>query len=327
MKPKEVLVVGGSGFIGRHLVASLAAAGLDVTVPSRRRERAKHLILLPTVDVVQADVMAPGALERLCSGKQAVYNLVGVLHSRRGRGDQRGPNDYGPDFARFHVELPQAIVAACRNTGVRRLIHISALGASPTGPSEYLRSKGIGEKAVLAAEDLDVTVFRPSVVFGPEDTFLNQFAAMARFLPVMAVPCPEARFQPVYVGDVARALHFALDEPDARGKTFELCGPRVYTLQELVQWVCAVTGRRRLVVGLTNRLSYMQAWMLEHLPGKLMTRDNYRSMQVPNTSDAPFPFRLQPQALEAVAPGYLAPDRAAMRPRARYPQLRWRARR
>jgi nucleoside-diphosphate-sugar epimerase len=120
MTPKGVLVVGGSGFIGRHLVASLAAAGLDVTVPSRRRERAKHLILLPTVDVVQADVMAPGVLERLCSGKQAVYNLVGVLHSRRGRGDQRGPNDYGPDFARFHVELPQAIVTACRNTGVSR---------------------------------------------------------------------------------------------------------------------------------------------------------------------------------------------------------------
>lgn len=326
MKPNEVLVVGGSGFIGRHLVASLAAAGLDVTVPSRRRERAKHLILLPTVDVVQADIMAPGALERLCAGKRAVYNLVGVLHSRRGRRDQRGPNDYGPDFARFHVELPQAIVAACRNTGVRRLIHVGALGASPSGPSEYLRSKGIGEQAVLAAEDLDVTVLRPSVVFGPEDRFLNQFACMARFLPIMAVPCPEAAFQPVYVGDVARALHFALDEPEARGKTFELCGPRVYKLKQLVELVCALTGRRRLVLGLPDRLSYLQAWMLEHLPGKLMTRDNYRSMRVPNTCDAPFPFRLQPQALEAVAPAYLASG-AALRPRERYPQLRWRARR
>jgi uncharacterized protein YbjT (DUF2867 family) len=327
MTPNGVLVVGGSGFIGRHLVASLAAAGLDVTVPSRRRERAKHLILLPTVDVVQADIMAPGALERLCSGKQAVYNLVGVLHSRRGRPDQRGPNDYGPDFARFHVELPQAIVTACRNTGVKRLIHMSAAGASPTGPSEYLRSKGIGEQAVLAAEDLDVTVFRPSIVFGPEDRFLNQFACMARFLPVIAVPCPQATFQPVYVGDVARALHFALDEPEARAKTFELCGPRVYTLRQLVRWVCEVTGRRRAVVGLPDRLSYLQAWMLEHLPGKLMTRDNYRSMQVPNTCEAPFPFRLQPQALEAVAPDYLAPEGAAIRPRERYPQLRWRARR
>ena len=323
MKVGAVLAVGGGGFIGRHLVASLAAAGIRVTVPSRRRERAKHLILLPTVDVVEADIMAPGVLQRLCAGKQVVYNLVGILHSRRGRRDERGPNDYGPDFARVHVELPQAIVAACRTMGVRRLLHVSALGASPAGPSEYLRSKGIGEQAVLAAEDLDVTVFRPSVVFGPEDTFLNRFASMIRLLPVMAVPCPEAKFQPVYVGDVARALHFALEEPAARGKAYELCGPRVYTMKQLVESVCAMTGRHRLIIGLPDRLSYLQAWMLEHLPGKLMTRDNYRSMQVANTSDAPFPFHLQPQALEAVAPAYLAPSG----PRERYPQLRWRARR
>jgi NADH dehydrogenase len=323
MKFGNVLVVGGSGFIGRHLVASLAAAGLRVTVPSRRRERAKHLILLPTVDVVEADVMASGVLERLCAGKQAVYNLVGILHSRRGRRDERGPNDYGPDFARVHVELPQAIVAACRASGIRRLLHISALGASPSAPSEFLRAKAIGEQALLAAEDLDVTVFRPSVVFGPEDTFLNRFARFAKLLPVIAVPCPNAKFQPVYVGDVARAMHFALDEPEARGQGYELCGPRVYTMKQLVEFVCAVTGKRRLVIGLPDRLSYLQAWMLEHLPGKLMTRDNYRSMQVPSTCDTPFPFRIQPQALEAVAPAYLAPSG----PRERYPQLRWRARR
>jgi uncharacterized protein YbjT (DUF2867 family) len=323
MKVGSVLVVGGSGFIGRHLVASLAAAGIRVTVPSRRRERAKHLILLPTVDVVEADVMAPEALARLCAGKQAVYNLVGILHSRRGRRDERHTNEYGPDFARAHVELPQAIIAACRATGVRRVLHASALGASPSAPSEYLRSKGIGEKAVLAAEDLDVTVFRPSVVFGPEDKFLNRFAVLTKFFPVIGVPCPDAKFQPVYVGDVSRALHFALEEPEARGGAYELCGPRVYTMKQLVESVCSMTGRHRLVLGLPERLSYLQAWMLEHLPGKLMTRDNYRSMQVPNTSDAPFPFRLQPQALEAVAPAYLAPSG----PRERYPQLRWRARR
>ena len=326
MKVNSVLVVGGSGFIGRHLVASLAAAGIRVTVPSRRRERAKHLILLPTVDVVEADVMAPGVLHRLLAGKQAVYNLVGILHSRRGRRSERGSNEYGPDFARMHVELPQAIVAASRTMGVRRLLHVSALGASPTGPSEYLRSKGIGEQAVLAAEDLDVTVFRPSVVFGPEDAFLNQFARLSRMLPGMAVPCPDAKLQPVYVGDVTRALHFALEEPEASGKSYELCGPRVYTMQELVQAVCTITGRHRLVVGMPDRLSYLQAWMLEYLPGKLMTRDNYRSMQAANTCSAPFPFRLQPQALEAVAPAYLAP-KTNLRPRERYPQLRWRARR
>jgi NADH dehydrogenase len=206
---------------------------------------------------------------------------------------------------------------------VRRLLHISALGASPDAPSEYLRSKSIGERALLAADDLEATVFRPSVVFGPEDKFLNRFAAFTRWLPVFAVPCPAAMFQPVYVGDVARALHFALDEPDASGKVYELCGPHAFTMKELVELVCAVTGRRRLIIGLPERLSYMQAWMLEHLPGKLMTRDNLRSMQVPSTCSTPFPFHLLPQAPEAVAPGYLAPTGR----RGSFPQLRWRARR
>jgi NADH dehydrogenase len=323
MKVKSVLVVGGSGFIGRHLVASLAAAGIDVTVPSRRRERAKHLILLPTVDVVEADIARPGVLERLCAGKQAVYNLVGVLHGRRGRRDERGPNDYGPDFAHAHVEVPQAIVTACRSAGVRRLLHVSALGASPSAPSEYLRSKAIGEQVVLAAEDLEVTVFRPSVVFGPEDTFLNRFALLTRLLPAIGVPCPDAKFQPVYVGDVARALHYALDEPETGVAAYELCGPRVYAMQELVELVCAMTGRRRLVLGLPDRLSYLQAWMLERLPGKLMSTDNYRSMQVANTCTGTFPFQIRPQPLEALAPTWLAPSG----PRERYPQLRWRARR
>jgi NADH dehydrogenase len=316
-------VVGGSGFIGRHLVAALAARGVKVIVPSRRRERAKHLILLPTVEVVEADILAPGVLERLAAGQQAVINLVGILHGRRGRRDERGPNDYGPDFARVHVELPQAIIAACRATGARRLLHVSALGAAPAAPSEYLRSKAFGEQAVLAADDLDVTAFRPSIVFGPEDRFLNSFAALLKFLPGLALPCPQAKFQPVYVGDVARALVAALDDPQTRGKAYELCGPHVYTMKELVELVCAVTGRRRIIVGLPDRLSYLQARLMEWTPGPLMTRDNYYSMQVPNVCGGAFPFGIQPQALEAVAPGYLAP----ISPRERYPQLRWRARR
>jgi NADH dehydrogenase len=323
MKFENVLVVGGSGFIGRHLVARLAAQGLRVTVPSRHRERAKHLILLPTVDVVETDVMAPGVLDQLARGQQAVINLIGTLHSRRGRRDERGPNDYGPDFARLHVELPQAIIAACRAQGVKRLLHVSALGLSPLAPSEYLRSKAIGERAVLAAEDLDVTVFRPSIVFGPEDTFLNRFALFARLMPVFAVPCPNARFQPVYVGDVARAMTRALDDPETRGMVYELCGPHQYTMKQLVEFVCEVTGRQRIIVGLPDRLSYLQAMVLEKLPGKLMTRDNYRSLQVPSVCSGTFPFGIQPQALEAVAPAYLAPSG----PRERYPQLRWRARR
>jgi len=312
VKFDDVLVVGGSGFIGRHLVAALAARGIKVTVASRRRESAKHLILLPTVDVVEADVMAGGALERLVAGRQAVFNLVGTLH--------------GPNFSRVHFELPQALVNACRAAGVKRLLHVSALGASPSAPSEYLRSKGVGENAVLAADDLDVTVFRPSVVFGPEDRFLNMFAQLARFLPGLALACPEARFQPVYVGDVARAMITALAETESFGKRYDLCGPRAYTLKQLVEYVCAVTGRHRFIIGLPDRLSYLQARLLEWSPGPLMTRDNYLSMQVPSVCDGGrgegcLPFGLVPQALEALAPAYLAPSG----PRERYPQLRWRA--
>jgi uncharacterized protein YbjT (DUF2867 family) len=308
MRFDKVLVLGGSGFIGRHLVAELVRRGVRVTVPSRRRERAKHLILLPTVDVVEADISARGVLEQLLRGQNAVINLVGVLHG---------------DFARAHVELPLAAVAACHSAGVKRLLHMSALGAAPDAPSEYQRSKAKGEQAVLDAEDLQVTVFRPSVVFGPEDRFLNRFATMARFLPLLAVPCPNARFQPVYVGDVARAMATALPETESHGKRYDLGGPREYTLKELVELVCLFTHRRRLVIGLPDKLSYMQAWMLERLPGKLMTRDNYRSMRVPNSTNAEFPFGLERSALEAVAPAYLAPSG----PRERYPQLRWRARR
>src|SRR3954468_19143995 len=323
MKLSSVLLVGGSGFIGRHLAAALARRELRVVVPTRTRERAKYLLPLPTADVVQTDVSAPGELERLAAGCQMVVNLAGILHGRRGRRDERGPNDYGPDFARVHVELPQAIVRACRAAGVKRLVHVSAIGASPSGPSEYLRSKGIGEQAVLAADDLDVTVFRPSVVFGPEDRFLNQFASLSRFLPVLAIPCPQARFQPVYVGDVARAIDSTLDDIATRGKRYDLCGPRAYTLKELVEYVCWATGRRRIVLGLSDRLSYVQARLMELMPGSPLTRDNYRSMLVASVCDGPFPFGIQPQALEAIASLYLS----LATPRERYPQLRWRARR
>jgi NADH dehydrogenase len=302
----RLLVLGGSGFVGRHLVAALAARGARVTVPTRRRDRARHLCLLPTVEVVEADIHRPGELERLAEGRNAVVNLVGVLHSRRGRADERGPNDYGPDFARVHVELAQATITACRAAGVKRLLHMSALGADAAGPSEYLRSKGIGERAVLAAEDLQATVFQPSVIFGPEDSFLNLFAQLTRFFLVLPLACPLARFQPVYVRDVAEAFVAALDDPSTHGKRYRLCGPRQYTMRELVESVCRITGRRRLVLGLGERLSYLQARMLELSPVKLMTRDNLRSMQVPSVCDGAFPFGIEPAALEAVAPRWLA---------------------
>ena len=309
MKHSSFLVVGGSGFVGRHLVAALAARGASVVVPTRRRERAKHLILLPTVDVVEADARDARTLAALARGCDAVVNLAGILH--------------GPGFNLAHVELAQAVVNACRLAGIKRLLHMSALGADPAAPSEYLRSKGLGEQAVLAADDLEATVFRPSVIFGPEDRFLNLFAKLAAFSPVLALAAPEARFQPVYVGDVVKAMLAALDSRDAGGKRYDLCGPHEYTLRELMQFVCAVTGRRRLIVGLPDGVAWLLAWMMEWLPVKLLTRDNLLSMRVPSVCGCAFPFGIQPAALQATAPAWLAS--AALRER--FDELRWRARR
>jgi NADH dehydrogenase len=311
-------VVGGSGFVGGHLVAALAAEGVEVVVPTRRRERAKRLILLPTVDVVEADLLAPGALAGLAAGCDAAVNLVGVLHGRRGRRSERGPNDYGPDFARAHVEIPMAVVAACRASGVPRLVHMSALGAARDAPSEYLRSKGVGEEVVLAADDLEVAVMRPSVIFGPDDRFLNLFARLAAFFPALALACPDARFQPVYVGDVVRAFLAALEAGESAGRRYDLCGPEVYTLQALVRFACRTAGHRRPVLGLPDALSYLQAWVMELMPSPLLTRDNLRSMRVPSVCGCPFPFGLRPAALETTASAWLAPSG----PRERYPRLR-----
>jgi len=310
MRYEDILVLGGGGFVGRHLVAALVAQGARVTVPARRRERAKHLLPLPTVEVVECDVNRRGTLSALIAGRDAVVNLVGILH--------------GPGFARAHVELPRALVAACREHGVRRLLHMSALGAALEAPSEYLRTKGAGEQAVLGAEDLDSTVFRPSVIFGPEDEFLNMFAGLARLSPVLPLPNANARFQPIYVRDVAQVMVEALGNSKSFGQSYDLCGPKVYTLRELVETVCRLTGRRRLLLGLPHALATLQAWLLELAPGEpLMTRDNLRSMQVPSVCDCSLPFGVAPRALEALAPAWLS----RLGPRQRYPVFRWRARR
>jgi len=308
---RSVLVIGGSGFIGRHVVRQLAARGLQVRVPTRRRDRAKQLILLPTVDVVQADVHDDKTLHQLVASCDALVNLVGILHG---------------NFERAHVDLPRRIVAACDKHGVRRLVHVSALKASADAPSAYLRSKSEGENVIrLARARIDATIFRPSVVFGQEDRFLNLFATLARRLPVLALASPHARFQPLYVNDLARAIALSLDDTRTFGQAYELCGPRVYTLRELVDYVMRTLGVSRPVIGLGPALSMLQATVLEHLPGRLMTRDNLLSMQVDNVCEGAFPalFGIQPTALESIAPMYIG----GVTPRSRYRWFRYRARR
>jgi len=307
----NILVIGGAGFVGRHIVNRLIDRGLNVTVPVRRRVRAGALITLPTIDVVEADVNDDATLEHLLVGHDAVINLVGILQGSRG-------TPYAPEFARAHVELPQRTVSRCEARGVRRYLHMSALGADPKGPSMYQRSKGDGEAAVRASP-LDWTIFQPSVIFGPEDRFLNTFAALATIAPVLPIANAEARFQPVYVGDVADAFVNALDETRTVRRTYELVGPRVYTLRELVQFAARAAGHPRPVVGLPAGLARAQAMMMELAPGEpMMSRDNLDSMRRDNIASTQ-PYTPAPELgielhpMEAEAAAYLSGQGARTR--------------
>lgn len=299
MRHQTIAVIGGSGFIGSYLVKALVDAGKQVRIATRRRNNAAHLTLFP-VDVIETDIYDPSQLAAFVSQADAVINLVGVLQGARGE-------PYGPEFAKAHVELPNKIVAACQSKGVRRLIHMSALGADSNGPSMYLRSKGDGEKAVRES-NLVTTIFRPSVVFGPEDNFLNQFAFLQKIFPVIPLACSQAQFQPVFVGDVAKAFVNVLDLDAASGHAYELAGPNVYTLEQLVTLCGAAIGKHAKIIRLPNALGRMQALTLELAPGPtIMSRDNLDSMKTPNIASGPMAPELgiEPASVEAIAPMYL----------------------
>lgn len=311
---RNILVVGGSGFVGSAIVRRLAAKGARVVVPTRRRERAKHLIVLPTVDVVEADVHEPGTLAGLVARADAVVNLVGILHGDRG-------TPFGSAFRRAHVDLPAAIVAACQTAGVRRLLHMSALGADAAGSSMYLRSKAAGEAAVRSGGNaLDWTIFRPSVIFGRDDSFLNLFAAMQRVAPFIPLGGAHARLQPVHVEDVARAFVNSLDAPATFGQAYDLAGPRVYTLGELVRFAGRAAGCPRAVMALPDPLARLQAFCMEFAPVKLLSRDNLDSLKTDSVTTSGFAPELGvvPAAMEAVMTRHLAHET----PRERYMRLR-----
>lgn len=327
-----ICLVGGSGFVGSALAARLVECGYRVRVLTRRRNRHRDLLVLPTVEVVEGDVHDPAFLEAEFARVGAVVNLVGILNERgrSGRkfadGNEARAARQGPragSFEYVHVELTRSVIAACRAAGVRRLLHMSALNASSSGLSHYLRTKGIAEELAHKAHGpaLQVTSFRPSVIFGPADSFTNRFAGLLRLAPgIFPLACPEARFQPVYVGDVVEAFVRALGDHRTFGNRYALCGPRVYTLRELVQYIAGLIGRRVCIIGLGKFLSRLQAGALEFLPGKPFSLDNYRSLQFDSVCTQGFPaiFGVTPRALEEIAPRYLHPrDRNA-----RYASLR-----
>lgn len=301
MSTPRILVLGGSGFVGRQVCEQLARLGYHITVPTRRAVNAARVQSLPGLTVIEANVHQEADLARLMPGHDAVVNLVAVLHGSEER------------FESVHVDLPGKIASAMNKAGVQRLVHISALGADPQGPSMYQRSKARGE-TVLHNAGLQLTVLRPSVIFGAEDKFLNLFADLQAVAPFMPLAGSGTRFAPVWVGDVARAVVVCLQKLDTVGQTYELCGPDVMTLGELVQragqWAGVNEGRGRPVIGLPMWVGWLQAAAMELAPGEpLMSRDNLASMKVDNIATGKMSglpaLGISASSAAGVAPGYL----------------------
>ncbi len=299
MRPRTVCLLGGYGFVGSHLCAGLARSGHRATVLAPRPERAKHLRVLPAVKVVRCDVHDEAQLAAAFRGHDAVANLVGIYN-------ETGRN--GAGFRRAHVEVTRKVVAACREAGVDRLLQMSGLKAdADSGASHYLRSKGEAERIVRdeSGPDLQWTIFQPSVIFGAGDTFMNKMAGLLRSVPaVLPLARADARLAPVWVGDVVAAMLRALEDEDTAGECYELCGPEVFTLRELVMLLRDELGLRKAVIGLPDPLARLQAAIMDFVPGKPFSMDNYRSLTVDSvcSSNGFARLGLRPHGLRAILP-------------------------
>ena len=300
MRAQSIVVLGGTGFLGTRLVARLIKDGCRVTVLSRDREQHKHLLVLPGLTLENCDVYEEGQLSEHLRGKDVVINLVGILNER-GFG--------GSGFRRAHTELTRGVLQAARSAGVTRLLQVSALKAAVDAPSYYLRSKGEAEQLIReSGTAFDWTIFQPSVMFGPGDSFLNRFAGLLAVIPwVFPLAKPNARFQPVSVDDVIEAVLRCLHGGASSRQTYEIGGPQVYSLREIVGLVAKLTGRRRWIVGLPDPVARLQALAMDFVPGRPFSSDNYRSLTVDSvcTEDGFAKLGIKPQSMVAAARQYL----------------------
>ena len=301
MPIRRVCVLGGTGFVGRHLCCELSRRKLDIRILTRRRERRRDLIVIPNLELVETDVHSVADLSVQMKDCDAVINLIGILNER---------NRHGQDFASVHGELPGKVAEACRYNRISRLLHMSALNASAAGPSSYLKYKAEGENAVhrWADQGLQVTSFRPSVLFGPDDDFFNRFATLLSMSPIVfPLACPEARMSPAYVEDVTRVFADSLERKSTYGQRYDLCGPKEYTLRELVEYTARTMGMKTRILPLGDTLSRLQARILEWVPGKPFSRDNYLSLQVDSVCEKNgfAEFGVNPTSIESVVPSYI----------------------
>ena len=275
----DILLIGGNGFVGHVLAAQLQIAGYSVLIPSSHLAAGRSLRMLPKVHIEDADVHDFDELQSLCARIRpngAVINLVGVLHDKPAQ-------PYGKVFKSAHVDLPKNIITAMQLHGLKRYLHMSALGADSHGSSMYQRSKGDGEAAVKAS-NLDWTIFRPSVIFGAQDQFINLFVKLTKLFPAMPLANHQAKFQPVSVDDVAGAFVKSLVMPQTIHQSYDLVGPMVYTMKEIVEFAARKAKTSCAIIPAPAFVGYLQALAFEFLPGPtLMSRDNIASMQLPNT--------------------------------------------
>lgn len=294
----RIVLLGATGFVGRHLLPLLTLDGHQCVVLTRYAPGCRDLMVTPGVELCQANIFDRDALIRHFEGAGAVINLVGILNEsgRKGKG-----------FQHVHVDLVDRVIAACRATSVPRIIHMSALNAGK-GTSHYLASKGRAEELLRNADDIATTIVQPSVIFGEGDAFFNRFAALLRLAPVLPLACADSKMQPVWVGDVSAAIAAALEEPSTFGKTLVMVGPEKYSLRQLVEYTAKAAGLKRKVIGLPDSISRLQGLLMDFVPGKPFSSDNYRSLQIDNTSDNnSLPqFGIQPRSVASIVPGYLS---------------------
>ncbi len=297
MSTRRVTLLGGSGFVGSQLTYRLAEDFDEVVLLTRRASRVRRLRTLVNVTIKEVNVHDADALNKALAGSDVVINLVGILNE--------GGNKDESSFRNAHLGLTEKVLEACKLNAIPRYLHMSALNAdTEKGSSEYLRTKGMAEDMVKGASpDLNWTIFQPSIIFGEHDAFFNRFASLLRMLPVFPLAVPEAKMSPVFVGDVRDVMIGSISDSSANGATIELCGPKDYTLKELVEYTAVVAGMTRKVIGLPDWASRMQARVMEFVPGKPFSRDNYLSLQTPSVcSDG---CTRQTTSLDAVVPRYL----------------------
>jgi len=294
----NICIIGGMGFVGTNLINKLVTLGHSVKVITRHPERHRHLLILPSVKLISIDFFGKKILERQLDGYDVVINLAGILNPQ-------GVNT----FEKAHVEVTRRVAEAARSVEIPRLLHMSALNADENGPSEYLRTKGKAQKLVLTTEGLQVTSFAPSVIFGPGDNFFNMFASLLSLLPVFPLTSAATRFAPVYVGDVVDAFINSIHKSETYGKNYELCGPEVYTLKELVKYTAKQTGSKSIIIPLNRFFSSPLVAMMNLIPGSPITRDNFNSMKLDSickNNQAAEVLELSLHSLDSVVPLYLA---------------------